>query len=129
MIAFKIIIGLFGLGLGLFALRPIIEKHKKIDTESIAIVKEVIPLGRDDGKKVYAIKYDVKSSNPFELLESPCKKALDIGKQRSVFYEKEDTKNFYFKTIGQFDSRFIAPCAIMTAGFIVLSSAIMSFVF
>ena len=103
----------------------ILKKHRKIDTESIAVVKSVQDLGRDDGRKVYAIRYDVKSSDTFELLVTPCKKALKIGKERGIFYEKDDPKkNYYFKTIWRFDNRIVMPCCVLIAGTIVLMTTI-----
>jgi hypothetical protein len=88
-----------------------------IDTESVAIVKDVIDLGRSDGRKVYAIKYDVQSKEPFELLVTPCKKSQKPGKKRGVFYEKANpNKNNYFKTIGQFDQRLVIPVFTITIG-------------
>ena len=96
----KIIIGLLGVVCGFLLFKKILNKHRMIDTESIAVVKEIIDLGRDNGRRVYAIKYDILSNDPFELLETPCKKTKKRGTRRSVFYEKNNPKqNYYFKTI------------------------------
>jgi hypothetical protein len=125
----RLIVGVAGIILGIWLFRSTYKKHKKIDTESIAVVKCVQDLGRDDGRKVYAIRYDVNSSEPFELLETPCKKALAPGTKRSVFYEKDDPKhNYYFKTIWQLDRRFIMPCSILFACLVITVSTIVEIV-
>jgi len=127
---FNIIIGIVGMGFGWIAFALVWNKHKRIDTESIAVVKEVESLGRDDGRKIFATWYDVKSSEPFDLLDTPCKKNLPIGTERVVFYEKEDpNNNHYFKTFRQFDKRFIMPSALFFAGFVVAAAAIVNLLF
>lgn len=94
-----------------------INRFKQIDTESVATVKEIIPLGRSGLRKICAIKYDVHCSNPFELIETPCKKAKKIGKQRTVFFQSDNAKqNFYFKTIGHLDRRFWGPVTLLCIG-------------
>ena len=119
--AFKLIMGLLLTSFGLFLSTKIYKKHKKIDTESIAKVKEIVPLGYVDGAKTYAVKYDVLSSEPFELLETPTKKKQKIGAQRTVFYEKGNAnKNYYFKTIGQFDKRFFVPVSMVLIGILAI---------
>lgn len=106
---------------GIVLVRKISLKHKKIDTESIAIVKEVIDLGRDMGSKVCAVKYEIQSSEPFEIVVTPCKKVPCRGADRSIFYEKADPKNnYYFKTIGQLDSRFLLPIGFISIGTITM---------
>ena len=113
---FKLIICLAGSALGIFLFVRVFRKHRKIDTESIAEVSKVESLGRDDFKKVYAIWYKIHSSEPFELLVTPCKKPLEIGDQKGIFYEKANAKkNYYFKTIKSFDKRFVLPSAITIA--------------
>lgn len=123
----QLIIGALAVFFGAITWRTIWKKHKKIDTESIAIVKEVIDLGRADARKVYAIKYDVKANEPFELLVTPCKKPLPVGKEKSVFYEKGNAnKNYYFKSLGQLDSRLITPVFLTVIGIITVILAIIS---
>lgn len=121
----NLVIGSLGVLFGVLTLISVFKKHRRIDTESVAVVKEVQDLGRSDGHKVYAIKYTVKSSNPFELLKTPCKNKLAIGTERSIFYEKENPKeNHYFKLIGQFDRRFVLPCVLIFAGVSIIVSAV-----
>jgi hypothetical protein len=121
----RLIIGLACSILGVFLLIKIMRKHKKIDTESVAVVKEVIDLGRDGVSKEYAIKYDIQSSQPFELIVTPCKKMLPVGAERSIFYEKADpTKNYYFKTLGQSDNRFVMPIVMLSIGLLTFISTI-----
>lgn len=115
--------GIFILTLGLitavacfYGLCKVFKKNRKIDTESIAIVTSVQSLGRDDGQKVYAVRYDIKSSNPFELLVTPVRRPPEIGKQRAIFYEKDNPKNHFFKTIGHLDNRFIMPLGTFACG-------------
>lgn len=122
----KIFLGLFGIACGAYLLSAILKKHNKIDTESIAVVNSVQYLGRDEGRKVYAIRYNVQASEPFELLVTPCKKALKPGTTKSIFYEKADpSHNYYFKTIGQFDRRFLMPSLVLLMGVIVIISFVM----
>ena len=117
----SLVFGLLGILFGLIASVKTWRKHKKIDTESIAVVNDVQDLGRSDGRKVYAIRYDVKSSEPFELLVTPCKKAFKIGKERVVYYEKGNpNQNYYFKSIGQFDNRLITPIFLLFASIAVV---------
>lgn len=124
-IIIRILLGVFATAVGIFAFVKVLKKHKKIDTESLAVVKEVQSLGRDDGRKVYAIRYDVLATEPFELLSTPCKKALRPGTERTVFYEKSNpNKNHYFKMVRQFDRRFIMPCAIIFCGIVIIASLI-----
>jgi hypothetical protein len=119
------------IGIGLFYFNKILKKHKRIDTESIAIVKDVIELGHSGFKKIYAIKYEIQSSEPFDLYESPCSKRLRLGKERIIFFEskkgsdkKAPVVNYYFKTIKQFDKRFIGPVSIISFGIVLLISVI-----
>jgi hypothetical protein len=117
----SLVCGILSVIFGLFSFIKVWRKHKLIDTESIAVVNSVQDLGRTDGLKVYAIKYDVKSSEPFELLVTPCKKALSIGKERTIYYEKDNpNQNHYFKSIGQFDARLLAPTFLFSIGLIVI---------
>jgi hypothetical protein len=111
----KLIISLVGITFGVVMFIQIMKKHKLVDTESIAVVKDVQDLGLSDLKHVYAIRYDVCSSAPFELLETPSKKKRKLGSQRTVFYEQENHKNYYFKTIGQFDRRLAGPILLIVA--------------
>ena len=112
----KIIFCSAGLALGIFLFIRTLKNHRRIDTESIAEVSKVEPLGRSDMKPVYAIWYSIKSSAPFDLLVTPCKKPLDIGERRGIFYEKDNAqKNYYFKTIGSLDKRFVIPIGIILA--------------
>ena len=107
------------------------KRHDKIDTESVAVVVDVRDIGKIDGKKSYAIRYKIQCSEPFEIVETPCKKPRAIGSERTVFYEKADVskerpiRNFYFKTIKQFDRRFIAPSVIVFFGLVIASSSFM----
>ena len=113
----KIVAAIFCVIVGVIVFLKVLRKHKLIDTESIAVVKDVQYLGRDEAKKVYAVRYDIKSSDPFELVVSPCKKTPKIGKQISIFYEKDNPKqNYYFKTIGNIDKRFLSPILFVLIG-------------
>lgn len=124
-IIFRFVIGLCGVALGILVLIKVFRKHKKIDTESIAVVNSVQDLGRLEGSKVYAVRYNIQSSDPFELLETPCKKAPKSGAERVIYYEKENpSANYYFKSIGTFDKRLIPPSLLLFAGVVVLASAI-----
>ena len=124
-IGIRIVLGVIGILYSVWILSTILKKHSKIDTESIAVVQSVQDLGIDDFKKVYAIKYDIKSSDPFELIVSPCKKILKPGKERVVFYEKDNPqRNYYFKTIGQFDRRFLLPVLLLLASLITIAAPI-----
>ena len=117
----QLILGFGGIVIGMIGLKKVYEKHKKIDTESIGIVESVEVLGKNIGSRTYAITYDVQASEPFKLLDYPCRKQKPIGYECGVFYEKGNYKNnYYFKTIGQLDSRFISPSVIMLAGVIVV---------
>jgi hypothetical protein len=125
----RIIASILAILLGSVLLYKVWKKHQLIDTESIAVVKEVISLGRSDGKKVYAIKYDVQAKEPFELLVTPCKKALKPGKKRGVFYEKANpNKNNYFKTIGQFDKRLVVPVFTILIGVVLFAITIVEMI-
>ena len=106
-----LILSLVAFGIGIWLLLRFWKKHKRINTESIAVVKEIIDLGRGAGaQKMYAIKYEVQSSEPFELLVTPVTKKPQLESMKVIFYEKEDPKkNYFFKTIGQFDRRAFAP--------------------
>ena len=121
-------LGLITIAISFLLLIRIKKKHDRIDTESIAQVVEVKDIGRVDGKRAYAIRYKVMCSEPFDIVETPCKKPREVGKQRVVFYEKADVskerqiRNFYFKTIKHFDRRFIAPCLIMFFGVMIFIS-------
>jgi hypothetical protein len=129
MMAVKLIAAIIAILIGVFLLLKVIKKHNRIDTESIAVVKSVQDLGRSDGRKVYAITYDVKSSEPFELLITPCSKQLKIGKERGIFYEKANPKsNKYFKSIGQFDNRFILPIFMLLIGILAAVAFVLEFV-
>lgn len=122
-----LIITALAFAFGIYALIKLLNKHKLIDTESIAVVTEVTDLGRSDGRKVFAIKYDVKCSTPFHIYETPCKKERRIGTERVIFFQKDDPKNnYYFKTIGQFDKRLIMPCAVILCGVILTITIIVS---
>ena len=106
----RILIVVLGALISFILFKKIVPKHRRIDTESIAVVKEVIDLGRIDAKKEYAVRYEIQSSKPFDLLETPVHKPRDIGETRSIFYEEADPKNnFYFKKIGSIDFRLGYP--------------------
>lgn len=125
----RLIIGLFGAFFGMRIMLNTLSKHKRIDTESVAIVSSIQDLGRSGVKKVYAITYDIKSSEPFELLVAPCKKAPKIGKTSTIYYEKSDPKaNYYFKSIGTFDHRFFGPAFLMFSGIVMIIVAVLSVV-
>lgn len=117
----QLVMSIFSFAIGIFALIKVIQRSRRIDTESIAEVVDVQDLGHSGVKKVYAIKYEVKASTPFNIYETPCKKQRKLGTQRTIFYEESDPKNnFYFKTLGQFDKRIIFPIAIICCGIILL---------
>lgn len=119
----KLIISCLSILLGVYVFIMRFKKSRRIDTESVAVVKEVRPLGRDDGRKVYAILYEVQSHDPFDLLDTPCKKIYKPGKKRSIFYEKaEPQKNFYFKTLFQFDRRLYIPILMILSGIMLMIS-------
>lgn len=128
----QLILCLFVTAIGCILFRNIHKKHKRIDTESIAVVSKVQELGRSEGKKVYAIYYTVKASEPFEIIETPCRKKRNIGKERVVYYEKAAIpkdgylKNYYFKTIGTWDRRFNVCCYFFFFGIIFFISSIIS---
>lgn len=108
------VIAALGFLISFILMKRLIPKHKRIDTESIAIVREVIDLGRVDGVKAYAVRYEIQSSKPFELLETPVKKARAIGDTRVIYYEEASPKNnYYFKKIGTLDPRFVIPCFLI----------------
>lgn len=105
-----LIVLIAGLAVGIFMFIKALKKHKRIDTESIAIVKEIQYLGRDDGNKVYGIKYSVMCSTPYEFWVTPTRRLVKVGKERVVFFESSDPKkNYFFKKLGRFDTRFIMP--------------------
>lgn len=113
----RILPGIVFAAYGIFYFINTYKKSKKIDTESIAVVKDVQYLGMAGIEKVYAVKYDVNCSEPFELVETPCKKGKKIGLTRGVFYESDNPKqNYYFKTIGRFDKRLLLPTLITLIG-------------
>lgn len=125
----KLILGLLSIVIGFPVFRRVLNKHRRIDTESVAVVKEVRDLGRQDGHKMYAVRYTVQSSEPFDIIATPCKKALPIGKEKVIYYEKDDEKrgtpeaNYYFKSIKQFDKRFVMPCFLLGCGvFLIIAS-------
>ena len=119
----KLILAAISLFMGVFLLRKRIELNKKIDTESLAEVIEIIPLGIADFQRAYAIKYKVHSSTPFELLVSPTNKKEKIGKTKTVYYEEENPKeNFYFKTFFSFDRRFFGPLCFIAFSVILAIS-------
>lgn len=128
----QLLLGIIVIGLGYILFNKTLKKHKKIDTESIAVVNKVQDLGRSDGKKVYAVYYTVKSTEPFEIIETPCRKKRQVGKERIVYYEKAETqtkeyvKNYYFKTIGQWDRRFNGSCYFFFIGLIFIIASIIS---
>lgn len=125
---FVIILGIAGMFCGVILFIKKVKSTKLIDTESVAVVKKVQPLGLDDLKKVYAITFDVMSSEPFELLETPCKKELKIGKQKTVFYEHGNAQaNHYFKTIGTFDNRLVLPAALVLMSLLAIVGTIYMF--
>lgn len=100
--------------MGLFLLRKRLKLNKQIDTESLAEVIEVIPLGMADLQKAYAIKYTVHSSSPFELLVTPTNKKEEIGKTKTIYFEESNPKeNYYFKTIATFDKRLFVPICMI----------------
>lgn len=123
-----LIIGIIALGLGVWLFIRFWKKHRKIDTESIAVVKEIIDLGRGDGlRKMYAIKYEVQSSEPFELLVTPVTKKPRLETMKTIFYEKDNPKkNYFFKTIGQLDRRAIAPLSLSFIGIVVVIGQIIN---
>lgn len=125
-----LIIGILALGLGIFLFIRFWKKHRKIDTESIAVVKEIIDLGRGDGfRKMYAIKYEIQSSEPFTLLVTPVTKKPQLETIQSIFYEKENPKkNYFFKTIGQFDRRIVPPAFLLFIGTIIVIVQAISFI-
>lgn len=114
---FTMVVGVLGASLGFFSLRRAILRHRLIDTESVGIITEVQDLGISNGRKAYAIKYKIQAHEPFELVDAPCKKKMRPGSQRTVFYEKQNpNKNYYFKTIAQFDRRLLSPGFLSIAG-------------
>ena len=125
-----LIVGILTLGVGIWLLIRFWRNHSKIDTESIAIVKEIIDLGRGDGlRKLYAIKYEIQSSEPFPLLVTPVAKKPQLETMRTIFYEKENPKkNYFFKTIGQFDRRAIAPTLLTIFGLITTIGQTISYI-
>ena len=123
----RLCLGLVGAGCGLRVLLKTVKKSKLIDTESVAVFKSAQDIGREMGKRVYAIKYCVQSSDSFELLVTPCKKVPKIGTQKVVYYERANpSSNYYFKSVGKFDKRLLAPCALVLAGSILFILAIVS---
>lgn len=117
----KVIAGIIGLLYGVYLLYLRIQKHKRIDSEGVATVKEVRKLGRDDGKKVYAIFYDITQNNDdsntsevLELCKTPVKKHEKIGKTKTIYFEKDNyKKNYYFKGVGKFDHRLVFPLVLL----------------
>jgi hypothetical protein len=126
----QLIMAIITLALGVFLFCSVLKKHNKVDTESVAVVQSVQYLGRSGAKKMYAIKYLIQSSVPFELIETPCKKERPIGSERVIYYEKKGdgeegpVTNYYFKTIKQFDKRFIFPSFIILLGALWIVSII-----
>ena len=125
-----LLIGICALGLGLWLFIRFWKKHNKIDTESIAVVKEIIDLGRDKGvRKLYAIKYEIQATEPFSLIETPVSKKPPINKMKTIFYEKENPqKNYFFKSIGQFDKRGIAPSFLLFLGTVIVIGQVIKFI-
>ena len=124
---FKILFSIIGLCFAFPLLKKVKARSVKIDTESIAEVIEVIPLGMSDLQRVCAIKYKVLSSEPFELLVTPCNKKEKLGKTKTIFYEKENpNENYYFKSIGRFDRRFFSPICMFIFSLILLFSGLAS---
>ena len=105
------------------------KKHKKIDTCAYAYVKKVNDIGYLDRRKVYAITYQVDAKEPFEVIISPCKKALEIGKKRLVYFEKGNMKNNHyfsrFKKIN-IDKRFFPSITCFVFFLATFISAIIS---
>lgn len=125
-----LIISIIALGLGVWLFIRFWKKHRKIDTESIAIVKEIIDLGRGNNlRQLYAIKYEIQSSEPFELLVTPVTKKIQIDTAKTIFYEKGNAKNnYFFKTIWQFDRRAIAPVLLIFLGATATIGQLISFI-
>ena len=112
--------------MGIYLLRKRVQLNKKVDTESLAEVIEVIPLGMSDLQRAYAIKYTIHSSSPFELLVTPTNKKEKLGKTKTIYYEEANPKeNYYFKTIKTWDSRLFVPICmigfsiVLTLGFFI----------
>ena len=122
----KLILAILTCLMGIYLLRKRVQLNKKVDTESLAEVIEVIPLGISDLQKAYAIKYTIHSSAPFELLVTPTNKKEKLGKTKTIYYEEANPKeNYYFKTIKTWDKRLFVPICmigfsiVLTLGFFI----------
>ena len=122
----KLIFAILTCLMGIYLLRKRVQLNKKVDTESLAEVIEVIPLGMSDLQRAYAIKYTIHSSSPFELLVTPTNKKEKLGKTKTIYYEEANPKeNYYFKTIKTWDSRLFVPICmigfsiVLTLGFFI----------
>lgn len=123
----SIIFGCICVVIGVFLFIKTVHKHKKIDSQSVAVVSEVRDLGRSDGARAYAILHSVQSEDPFEIWETPCKKEKRIGYEQIILYEKENPcQNYYFKTIGNFDKRFVPALFFIVGGLILLVLSIIT---
>ena len=122
----KLIFAILTCLMGIYLLRKRVQLNKKVDTESLAEVIEVIPLGMSDLQRAYAIKYTIHSSSPFELLVTPTNKKEKLGKTKTIYYEEANPKeNYYFKTIKTWDKRLFVPICmigfsiVLTLGFFI----------
>lgn len=126
---FTIMLGIVGVFLGFVSMKKAINRNKLIDTESIAVVTDVQDLGISEGRKAYAIKYNVQAHLPFDIIVSPCKKKKRPGTKRTIFYEqKEPTNNYYFKSIAQFDRRLLPPSFLLMIGVILIIGGIVKII-
>lgn len=117
----KIIASVLGLIYGIYLSYLRMQKHKRINSQGTATVKEVRKLGRDDGSKSYAIFYDVVPAcqndehvlESFELCRTPVRRCEKIGKVKTIYFEKDNQKNYYFKSVGKLDNRLIFPFILL----------------
>lgn len=122
----KIVGGIVGIIYGIMLSILRFKKHKTIDTKSIAEVKEIRKLGMDEGRKVYAIFYTVKTDEPFEICRTPVRRREKIGTQKIIYFDSNDHKNYYFQKFKSFDYRLIFPVVITICGLFVLIYSIVS---
>lgn len=122
----KVIGGIVGVVYGIMLSILRFKKHKTIDTKSVAEVKEIRKLGMDEGRKVYAIFYTVKTDEPFEICRTPVRRREKIGTQKIIYFDSNDHKNYYFQKFKSFDYRLIFPVVITICGLFVLTYSIVS---
>ena len=103
--------------------------HSAVDSVADARVIKVINLGiGPNGKKQFAITYQVLIDAPFEILVTPTNSFRNMGDLVTIYYDSQDHSNYYIPEKWKIDDRMKKAITLVVISAVCLLGCIINMI-